>query len=297
MANRLPSNLSSVAPGTDAASRRPLQSSASLPVVVRAAQGPVGRGPPPSSFLPAIGDVSRSPKKQSKKGSASFSAWPAVNARQPDALNEIEKFLADELSSLDAVSDVPAEVRLGPHREALDLFINHFGTYAGPLSAIKRAYEAQIDALRAALRRKSREQDAAQAEFEATHQRITSTLHEQLKATQRKLDDARWEIKQLQDGNVDDSGNVLSDKETEQLSSGSGFSSVMTASPPATAMGPPGGGSGGEAAFPWSSATTTSGGAAKGGPGFGGIAAMSGRGSPQSVESGTNSDDNTNNSA
>jgi hypothetical protein len=108
----------------------------------------------------------------------------------PDALVEIERFLTDELERLDAATDVPPEVRLQPHREALDLFISQFGTYAGPLSAIKRAYEAQIDALRGALRRKSHEQDAAQAEFEQMHERITSSLRSQLDETSARLANA-----------------------------------------------------------------------------------------------------------
>lgn len=139
---------------------------------------------PPSSFLPHIGVGDAATRGQRIAGLAKG------GGRKPEALAEIERFLDEELERLDASSDVPAEVRLQPHREALDLFIANFCTYAGPLSAIQRAYEAQIGALRAALHRKSHEQDVAQAEYEHMHERITSSLKAQLSEMSKALENA-----------------------------------------------------------------------------------------------------------
>ena len=138
------------------------------------------RGPPPSSFLPQIveGDAVKRGLALAKQ--QRVVGLTASGRMKLDALADIERFLDEELGQLDPASDLPPEVVLQPHREALNKFISSFSTYAGPLSAIQHAYEAQIEAMRTTLRNKTREQEAQNAEFELIHQRITDSLKSQL---------------------------------------------------------------------------------------------------------------------
>jgi len=140
-------------------------------------------------------------RRVAPRAAIGVSSWPAGKARggpqQPDALAEIEQFLSSELSGLDAKQSASAEIRLQPHMEAFDLFIAHFDTYAGPLSAIKHAYEARITELEKAISGSGRESANKHREFLQTHERITSSLNSQLGQTQAMLAAAQREIQAL----------------------------------------------------------------------------------------------------
>lgn len=141
----------------------------------------------------------------------------------PEALSEIEQFLHDELTRLDA-ANAPPEVRLQAHREAFDLFIAHFGTYAAPLSSIKREYEAQIDTLQATLARSQQRFAAANAEFLSNHEQITASLASQLLEANERLARARQRIAALEDGDVD-----LDTGEPVAAASGEGLAQAASA--------------------------------------------------------------------
>ena len=142
---------------------------ARLPRVNPAALGtsvsmPHMKRPPPHKEEPLVSlprmEAGQLPPRPSGRGPAKgpradVSNWPAGSAHggqhRPDALAEIEQFLSAELQGL----STSPEVRLQPHVEAFDLFISHFGLYSGPLSMIKRAYEARISQLEKSLSRSS----------------------------------------------------------------------------------------------------------------------------------------------
>ena len=168
-----------------------LQASASTPLV----SGVRKRSGPPSSFLPKIGRAVRD-EAQVKRAEDPVTVGSG-GSRVPQALTEITDFLDAELKRLDA-DGAASELRLDAHRQAFDLFISHFRAYDAPLSSIKRSYEACIRMLEEQAAANARVVETMQAEFLASHERITSALQQQLQETEERLSLAQKEVARLQ---------------------------------------------------------------------------------------------------
>jgi len=220
--------------------RGPLRTSASMPVhhtVNQAQQQPPRPQQQPNqspTVLPKLRGARGGPPPGSKGVPKRLPANPLV---------EIERFLEDELECLDAGhGNTSAEVRLEPHRAALELFIARFDTYAPPLSAIKRAYEEQLRALQRQVGASVHEHQSAHAEFLANHDRQVASLQAQLEHAHAKLASAQQEISLLKDDtNLDGTSAAprrpLAMMTTPTIRSGCARWSPLTSSSLRTAMG------------------------------------------------------------
>ena len=156
-----------------------IRTSASMPHVARrpkpdaiAAVARRAHPLPSKHFLPKLG----TPNSPHGVGQPAQKKARAEAAQPPAALRDIQNFLDGELKNLDARHGAP-EVRLQAHRQAFDLFIGHFGTYAGPLSAIKHEYESYTLLLQKRIDASAKRQADAHAVHERSARRNPGTRH------------------------------------------------------------------------------------------------------------------------
>ena len=166
------------------------------------AAGDAASALPPSSFLPKMPQRARglppAPGGGGKGSGSKGGKGRSVHTLPSHPLAEVDQFLRDELECLDAAS-ASSEVRLEPHRAALELFIARFDAAAPVLSAIKRAYEEQIRTLQRKVRGGATEHAHAHREYLAEHDRQIASLQGQIDELRSRLDAAKQEIALLKD--------------------------------------------------------------------------------------------------
>ena len=153
-----------------------------------------------------------------------LSSWPS-RVTQPrtqweckaPALEEIEAFILKELSRVPrAQQDKGSRPRDGAlklqvYREAFDLFIGHFGTYAAPLTAIKRAYDDHIGELRRAAAVAASDHGDDSAKLLALSDATIAGLRTEVRNKEVQLSSALRQLRELQEASV-------ADLEEEQMS-------------------------------------------------------------------------------
>ena len=166
---------------------------------------------PPSALLPHLAGSSYLPQlrreqeqRRAHNGSLLATNSPKKVLQRIDALADVECFLRQELARLafQETAQVPSELRLQKHKEALELLISRLGTQAAPLSAIKREYDAEANRLETEIRQLRNGHAAAMGKFEQSHSEITTALRAELQAVKSELAHAKVVIEALQEGNV-----------------------------------------------------------------------------------------------